>query len=110
MIHVSLSNLQVNQIMEKDEDTDAIGLLSENLMVDETIKLDGIGAIEAISIVELALKNTKATKIHFKFALADGSGPTLFAPIGNLLRAKLKEGKLVRVMPAAGGGWIARIK
>jgi hypothetical protein len=96
--------------MTNDMENDGLGLLSENHQVDETINLEGLVALMAIAKVDRTLKETKGAKIWFKFPLANGIGETLFAPIGNHLRNKLKEGKIIRVMPSSLGGWIVRIR
>lgn len=98
--------------MFNSEDEDAMGLLSQNLNVDEKIDLSQASLIEALEVIESELAKAQITgisKIWFYFALADGAGQTLFAPIGNLLRQKLKAGKIIRAMPAQTGGWIVRI-
>lgn len=97
--------------MEKDEEVDAIGLLSQNLDVDLIVDLEDLSIIEAVAKTEDALKNSKVNKIWFKFPLANQSGNhTLFHPIGSYLRDKLKAREIVRAMPAQTGGWIARLR
>lgn len=97
--------------MSKEEEIDALGLLSQNMEVDEIIELGNISIIEAIAITENGLKNSKAQKIWFKFPLASqGGGHTLFHPVGSFLRDKLKAGQIKRAMPSQNGGWIVRIK
>ncbi len=96
--------------MSKNTETDGIGLLSENFEVDEIIELQGLSSEMACQKVLNSLKNSEKTKIWFRFDLADGGGPTLFAPIGTLLREELRAGRIVRAMPASKGGWIVRLK
>ncbi len=97
--------------MNKKEEIDALGLLSQNMEVDEIIELGNKSIIEAIAITENTLKTTISNKIWFKFDLASqGGGHTLFHPIGSYLRDKLKAGTIIRAMPSQNGGWIVRIK
>lgn len=97
--------------MNFNDETDAIGLLTQNMEVDLTIDLENLSIIEAIAKTEAGLKNSDAQKIWFKFPLASqGGGHTLFHPIGSYLRDKLKAGIIIRAMPSQNGGWIARIK
>lgn len=97
--------------MYKKEEIDALGLLSQNMEVDEIIELGNKSIIEAIAITENTLKTTISNKIWFKFDLASqGGGHTLFHPIGSYLRDKLKAGTIIRAMPSQNGGWIVRIK
>ncbi len=96
--------------MSEKTENDGLGLLSENFEVDEIIELQGLSPEMARQKVQNTLQNVKIGKIWFKFDLANGDGPTLFAPIGNLLRDELKSGRIIRAMPASKGGWIARIK
>ena len=103
--------------MFNSEDEDGMGLLSQNHETDLKIDLSGKSESEAIEIVDAAIMQNKAAssnpesqkKIWFYFKLADGSAPTLFAPIGKLLRNKIKDGAIVRAMPAQNGGWIIRL-
>ena len=98
--------------MFNSDNEDGMGLLSQNHITDEKIDLSNIEAVEAFAIIESAIIKHKAQasqKIWFYFPLASGDGPTLFAPIGNLLRDKLKKGEIIRAMPAQSGGWIVRL-
>jgi hypothetical protein len=75
---------------------------------------DGVAAmagLEARIDDALGLARTQGfEKVWFRFDLAvPGGGPTLFAPVGKALRARLAAGALLRVMPASTGGWIARL-
>lgn len=96
--------------MTENNDSDGFGLLSENLEVDEIIDLQGLSAEMACQKALNSIAETKISKIWFRFDLADGGGPTLFAPIGKLLREELKAARIIRAMPASKGGWIVRLK
>lgn len=99
--------------MVNDENSQELEIFSQNLDTDLTINLENIGHVEALAIVKKAIidnKSDKEVKILFKFSLSAGEGtPSLFAPIGNLLKEELKSGNIKRAMPIAGGGWIARL-
>lgn len=103
--------------MFNSEDEDGLGLLSQNHDTDLKIDLSEKSEAEAIEIIDDAIAQHKSQnpkpenqkKIWFYFGLADGTRPTLFAPIGKLLRNRLKEGKIIRAMPAQNGGWIIRL-
>ena len=110
----SLQNRANIAFMINNEDVDALGLLSQNLDVDLVINLKDMGVIEAIAEVNSAIESMRAankSKILFSFPLANNDGnPTLFQPVGQTLKEAIKQGKIIRAMPASGGGWIARIK
>ncbi len=93
---------------------DPEALLATNQDVDHTVDLTGLGAVEALARVEAELADAArsgAGRIWFRFARAvPGGGETLFQPVGRLLRAAIADGRLVRAMPAADGGWIARVR
>jgi hypothetical protein len=92
---------------------DVDALSSDNLDVDQIFDLTGLGAVEALAIVEAALVDMRAkeeVRLWFKFAHAvPGSGETLFQPVGKRLRDAIKVGDAVRAMPAKDGGWIVRL-
>lgn len=96
--------------MSKNTETDGLGLLSENFEVEEIVELQGLSNEMACQKVINALEGSQNSKIWFRFDLGDGGGPTLFTPIGNLLRNQLKTGRIIRAMPASKGGWIVRLK
>lgn len=93
---------------------DPEALLATNQDVDQTVDLAGLGAVEALARVEAELAAARSggvARIWFRFARAvPGGGETLFQPVGRLLRAAIADGRLVRAMPAADGGWIARVR
>lgn len=96
-----------------NKDDNKLGLLSENHDVDIVIDFDGIGAIEALAKAQAAILehiNKPTEKIWFKFSLSQDGSPTIFAPIGNWCREKIKSGEVIRAMPSSEGGWIIRIK
>ncbi len=103
--------------MFNSDDEDALGLLSQNHETDKKIDLSGLDEAEALEIIssELASQsainkiNSAQSKIWFYFPLAEGGSKTLFLPVGNLLRQKLKNGEIIRAMPAQNGGWIVRL-
>lgn len=103
--------------MFNPEDEDALGLLSQNHETDKKIDLSALEPNSAIELLEreialqAAINNNsgKQAKIWFYFPLADGSAPTLFAPVGNKLKQMLKNGVIIRAMPAQQGGWIVRL-
>jgi hypothetical protein len=88
-------------------------LTTDNLEVDQIFDLSGLGAVEALTIVEAAMMDKRAqeeVRLWFKFAHAvPGSGETLFQPVGKRLRDAIKAGHAVRAMPAKDGGWIVRL-
>jgi Mor family transcriptional regulator len=88
--------------------------MSENHDADATIDLSGMGAVEAVAAVRAGLAEATRlgqSRLWFRFAMAaDGGGQTLFQPVGRTLRDALKDGQIVRAMPAARGGWIARLR
>lgn len=93
---------------------DPEALLATNQDVDHTVDLSGLGAVEALARVEAALADASSSgmaRVWFRFARAvPGGGETLFQPVGRLLRSAIADGRLVRAMPAADGGWIARVR
>lgn len=93
---------------------DPEALLATNQDVDHTVDLAGLGAVEALARVEAELAaaaTTGAARIWFRFAKAvPGGGETLFQPVGRLLRSAIADGRIIRAMPAADGGWIARVR
>jgi hypothetical protein len=92
---------------------DADALTSENLDVAQIFDLKGLGAVEALAVVEAALRDMAAkdeVKLLFSFPPpVPGAGETLFQPVGRRLRDAIKAGIAVRAMPAQGGGWIVRL-
>jgi hypothetical protein len=92
---------------------DARALASENLDVDARVDLRGLGAVEALALVEAALARhagAEEARVLFAFDPATpGGGETLFLPVGRRLKTAIAEGVAVRAMPAAGGGWIVRL-
>jgi Mor family transcriptional regulator len=92
---------------------DVDALTTDNLEVDQIFDLSGLGAVEALAIVEAAMIDKRAkdeVRLWFKFAHAvPGGGETLFQPVGKGLRDAIKAGRAVRAMPAKDGGWIVRL-
>jgi hypothetical protein len=92
---------------------DADALSSENLDVAQIFDLEGLGAVEALAIVEAALvdmRQKEEVRLWFSFPPpVPGGGETLFQPVGRRLRDAIKSGQAVRAMPAQRGGWIVRL-
>lgn len=95
------------------ETDDAKALRTENLNVDATIDLSGLGVVEGLARVEealLALRGPEERRVLFAFPPpSPGGGETLFLPVGRRLWDAVRRGEAVRAMPAEGGGWIARL-
>lgn len=95
------------------EPQDADALTTENLEVSQIVNLEGKGRVEALAIVEAALRDMRGTneaRVWFTFSPpVPGNGETLFQPVGRRLRDAIKNGEAVRAMPAQGGGWIVRL-
>jgi hypothetical protein len=93
---------------------DADALSTENMDVAQIFDLSGLGAVEALAIVEDAMvrmRTKEEVRLWFSFpGPVPGGGETLFQPVGRRLRDAIKSGQAVRAMPAQGGGWIVRLK
>ena len=95
------------------EPDDASALSTQNLDVAHVIDLGGKGVIEALALVEAALRShqgAEETRLWFRFDPPTGEGPQpLFQPVGRKLRDAISTGKAVRAMPVQAGGWIVRL-
>jgi hypothetical protein len=93
---------------------DADALTTENMDVAQIFDLTGKGPVEALAIVESALRDQvtyEEVRLWFSFPPPmPGGGETLFQPVGRRLRDAIKSGDAVRAMPAHGGGWIVRLR
>jgi hypothetical protein len=95
-------------------------LLSENMAGAFVVDLSDLAQPESVAAmaalearIDAGVTQARAggfARVWYRFPLASpGAGQTLFAPVGKALRARLSAGALVRAMPAATGGWIARL-
>jgi hypothetical protein len=92
---------------------DANALTTDNLDVSHIINLSGKSPVDAIALVEAALAEKRTqdeVRLWFSFPPpVPGLGETLFQPVGRYLRDAIKAGRVVRAMPAQGGGWVVRL-